>query len=76
MDLKKTYYCTSNIHSGLGNVLFQIATGLAYSLENDKEYAIFNNSFGHTSHINNNYYCRNIFKYRKRIIENPVFCSW
>jgi hypothetical protein len=70
MDLKKTYYCTSNIHSGLGNVLFQIATGLAYSLENDKEYAIFNNSFGHTSHINNNYYFRNIFKNIKRINEN------
>lgn len=63
-------YCTSNIGGGLGNVLFQIATGLSYSLDNNKNFAIFNNSFGHTSHTDNHLYFNNILKNIKRIDNN------
>ena len=58
---------TSNIFGGLGNVLFQIAIGLSYSLSNNKQFAIYDNSFGGTTHVGNQYYFTNIFKNIKRI---------
>lgn len=54
--------CTSKIFGGLGNVLYQISTGLSYSIDNQLSYMIFNNSFGHTSHTPNISYFNNIFK--------------
>lgn len=54
--------CTSKIHGGLGNVLFQMAIGLSFSKDNNYNYAIFNNSFGMTTHTPNESYFDNIFK--------------
>lgn len=68
--------CTSMIYGGLGNVLFQISIALSFSKDNNLDYSIFKNSFGHTTHTPNIEYFNTIFKKIKlsdTVFDNNLF---
>jgi hypothetical protein len=66
-------FSTSLLNGGLGNVLFQISNAYAYSLKYSKEFVLFPDCFGHTTHVSNQYYFNNILKNIK--IQNTLLNS-
>lgn len=64
-------FSTTYVYGGLGNVLFQISNAYSYALNHSKDFRLYSDCFGHTSHTPNQHYLNNILKNIK-IEENQL----